>query len=216
MPRFSEYFRLGLSQHQLDFVDVNTERDTPVYVDPFAMEIRNDIWAAQASECIRNFFREVLDAIRDGDDERARGLMSHLNEPGETYLGVSKTEPQGRGVGRIQSASLIRAIANSKAYKSGLLTDLSEMALYVDGVDRDKISDLTTNIIRRLLVEYTQQQCVLHHVQTALYRDSPPMWDVTMRNWVAARVELPFIDKQPVMLVPKYIKRRIGPVAWAI
>jgi hypothetical protein len=30
MPRFSDYFHLGLSQHELDFVDVSNERDTPV------------------------------------------------------------------------------------------------------------------------------------------------------------------------------------------
>lgn len=69
MPRFSKFFRLGMSQHQLDFVDVNNEHDTPVYVDPYAIEVRNDIWAARASEQIRVFFLEVLAALRDGDDE---------------------------------------------------------------------------------------------------------------------------------------------------
>jgi hypothetical protein len=208
MPRFSKFFQLGLSQHELDFVDIDTDHDTPVYVDPFAIEIKNDIWAAQASEHIRVFFREVLDAIRDGDEERAKGLMSHLTEPRETYLGVSRGDPQGRGVGRIQAGQLIQAIANSNAYKSGVLTDLSEMALYVDGVDRDKISDLTTNIIRSLLVDYTQQQCALHQVPVAVYRDSPPIWDATRRNWVAMQAQLPFIGERPVLLVPKYIVRR--------
>jgi hypothetical protein len=102
---------------------------------------------------------------------------------------------------------LIRAIANSKAYKSGLLTDLSEIALYVEGVDRDKISDLTTNIIRRLLVEYTRQQCVIHGIGTQSY-SGPPMWDVTKRNWISEHVQLPFIGSSPVLLVPKYIVRR--------
>src|SRR5438045_9429448 len=99
MPRFSEYFSLGLTQHQLDFVDVNNEHDTPVYVDPYAIEVRDDIWAARASEHIRVFFKEVLDAIRAEDFDRAIGLMSHLTEPKETYLGVSKKDPKGRGVG---------------------------------------------------------------------------------------------------------------------
>ena len=119
MPRFSKYFRLGLSQHQLDFVDIDTDHDTPVYVDPFAIEIRNDILAAEASQQIRVFFKKVLDAIRDCDSERGRGLMPHLTEPREMYLGVSRGDPQGRGVGRKQAAQLIRAITNSRAYKSG-------------------------------------------------------------------------------------------------
>jgi hypothetical protein len=207
MPRFSEYFKLGLTQHQIDFVDVSNTQDTPVYVDPYAIEVRNDVWAAQASQNIRVFFKEVLDAIRDGDTERARNLMSHLSEPQETYLGVSSGRPQGRGVGRKQSMQLILAIADSKAFRSGLLSDLSEMALYVEGIDRDKISDLTTNIIRNLLVDYTQQQCDLYGIETLPY-NGPAFWDISRKNWVAQGVQLPFINGDPVILVPKYIVRR--------
>jgi hypothetical protein len=207
MPRFSEHFNLGLSQHELDFVDVSNTYDTPVYVDPYAIEIQDDIWAASASENIRTFFTEVLAAIRDNDRLRAIGLMSHLTEPKETYLGVSRGNPQGRGVGPGQARQLIAAIAESKAYKSGLLSDLSEMALYVEGVDRDKISDLTTNIIRDLLVEYTQQQCELYGVETERYV-GPASWDRLRKNWVARAVQLPYIGADPVLLVPKYIVRR--------
>src|SRR5947209_17035855 len=99
---------------------------------------------------------------------------------------------------------LIRAILSSKAYKSGLLSDLSEMSLYVDGIDRDKISDLTTNIIRSLLVEYTQEQCDLYGIETQRYA-GPPLWEETRREWVAQEVQLPFIRSDPVLLVPKYI-----------
>jgi len=207
MPRFSEFFQLELSQHQLDFVDVSNEYDTPVYVDPYAIEIQDDIWAADASEHIRVFFKEVLDAIQLGDDARAVNLMSHLTEPKETFLGVSVGDPHGRGVGPQQSRQLIQAIANSKAYKSGLLSDLSEMALYVDGVNRDKISDLTTNIIRGLLVDYTQQQCEIYGIETQRYL-GPSVWDCTRCNWVARAVQLPFIGTDPILLVPKYIVRR--------
>ena len=207
MPRFSEYFKLGLSQPELDFVDVSNEFDTPVYVDPYAIEIQDDTWAAHASDYIRVFFREVLDALRAGDAERARNLMSHLHEPEETFLGVSQFDPKGRGVGQGQAKQLIAAILGSKAYATGLLTDLSEMALYVEGIDRDKISDLTTNIIRELLVDYTGQQCDLHGIELQRY-SGPPMWDPKLKNWRAKHVMLPFIEDQPVLLVPKYIVRR--------
>jgi hypothetical protein len=207
MPRFSEYFSLDLSQHQLDFVDVSNEYDTPVYVDPYAIEIRDDIWSARASEQIRSFFKEVLAALRDQNTARAIGLMSHLREPKETFLGVSRGDPQGRGVGKGQAQQLIAAIRQSKAFASGLLSDLSEMALYVEGIDKDKISDLTTNIIRGLLVEYTQQQCEMHAVDTSRYI-GPPMWDIGRSNWVSREVMLPRIQDQPLLLVPKYIVRR--------
>lgn len=207
MPRFSKFFSLGLSQYQLDFVDVSNEYDTPVYVDPYAIEIHDDTWSEQASEHIRSFFKTVLDALRSNDFPHAAGLMSHLSEPQETFLGVSKDKPLGRGVGQTQARQLISAIRQSKAYKTGLLTDLSEMALYVEGIDRDKISDLTTNIIRGLLVIYTQEQCELLEVPVHNY-SGPPIWDTNRCDWVARTVKLPFIEDSPTLLVPKYIVRR--------
>lgn len=207
MPRFSEYFGLDRSQAELDFVDVSNEFDTPVYVDPYAIEIQDDIWAARASEYIRVFFKEVLGALKDGDPERAKGLMSHLHEPEETFLGVSQFDPRGRGVGKGQAGQLIAAILASKAYATELLTDLSEMALYVDGIDRDKISDLTTNIIRDLLVDYTGQQCDLYDIEMKRY-SGPPIWDPELKNWRSKHVLLPYIEDKPVLLVPKYVVRR--------
>ena len=207
MPRFSEYFKLGVSQHELDFVDISNEEDTSVYVDPYAIEIKNDNWSQAASESIRVFFKEVLDSLRDGDLARAEGLMSHLTEPKETFLGVSRGEPKGRGVGRGQARQLITAMRGSKAFQSGLLSDLSEMALYVEGIDRDKISDLTTNIIRDLLVEYTQEQCELYGIDTDDY-NGPAFWNCQAQNWESRLVQLPYIQGAPVMLVPKYIVRK--------
>ncbi len=207
MPKFSEFFKLNASQAQLDFVDVDTDQDLPVYVDPYAIEIRNDVWSGAASQDIRVFFKEVLDAIRNGDMRRARNLMSHLHEPMETFLGVSSGPPKGKGVGSAQSSKLIHAIRNSKAYQTGILSDLSEMALYVDGVDRDKISDLTTNVIRRRLIEYTAQQCGLYGIKLHDY-NGPPIWRSDRKSWISEMVKLPRVSDAPVMLVPKFSVRR--------
>lgn len=206
MTRFSEYFQLKKSQRELDFVDVDPERDVPLYVDPFAIESRDDEWSEECGIYVRSFFEEVLLALRKGDDFRATNLMSHLHEPEETYLGVSKGRPAGRGVGSGQAAQLITALKNSAAFRTGLLSDLSEMSLYVEGIDRDKISDLTTNIIRDKLIQYTKSQCNLHNIQTKLYK-SQSLWIPTTRNWHSRQVELPFIDDDPVLLIPKYAVR---------
>ena len=89
MPKFSKHYRINAPQSQLDFVDVSTDYDTQVYVDPYAIEIRDDVWSGQCSEYIRTFFLEVLAALRSSDNLRAQNLMSHLHEPEETFLGVS-------------------------------------------------------------------------------------------------------------------------------
>lgn len=49
MPTFCE--RFGLPHSQAD-VDVDLETDTPLYVCPYAIEIRTDEWSAQCGDLI--------------------------------------------------------------------------------------------------------------------------------------------------------------------
>lgn len=207
MPKFSKYFRLNAGQSELDFVDVNTDLDTPVFVDPFAIEIRSDPWSNRCAESIRIFFDEVLSALRSKDNNRARYLVGQLSEPQETYLGLSSGKPQGRGVGRFQADLLLKSIRNSEAFKTGDLQDLSELALYVEGVGRDKISDLTTNLIRGELASYTREHCRLLKIPLQNY-SGPAIWDSERREWISREIELPLVNGEPVLLIPKAIVRR--------
>jgi hypothetical protein len=45
MARFSSIFRLSNSQAELDFVDIDTAHDIPLYLDPYAIQIREDAWS---------------------------------------------------------------------------------------------------------------------------------------------------------------------------
>jgi hypothetical protein len=47
--RVSQYFKLGLPQAALDFVDVDVRRDTPLFVDPAALLIISSEWAAESA-----------------------------------------------------------------------------------------------------------------------------------------------------------------------
>jgi hypothetical protein len=86
--RVSQYFKLGLPQAALDFVDVEVRRDTPLFVDPAALLIISSEWAAESRHLIQNFFHHVIDRIRKGDDAGARALLSAMREPNETHLGL--------------------------------------------------------------------------------------------------------------------------------
>ena len=97
MPLVSNYFRINKSQAQLDFVDVDTERDLHLFIDPYVFSKSNDAWSVICHEAIMSFFQSVLDAVRRGDDVTGRALLDHLGEPNETCLGLSTGAPAGRG-----------------------------------------------------------------------------------------------------------------------
>ena len=102
---------------------------------------------------------------------------------------------------------LANALVRSKAFKTGLLTDISEAELFIHGVGRDTISDLTTNIIRGLLAEYTFEQCQLHGIATRSVQIIGPAWNVNTGDWESTAYQLPVHNRRPVLLVPKFSVR---------
>ncbi len=164
MPTFSTAFGLTKTQPELDFVDVSLHRDNLLFIDPFAIAQERDRWSQDAATTIGVFFRQVIEDIRAGRDERAHQLLTNLREPNETRLGFSHGRPQGAGIGRGQAEQLFDALQESGAVQTGFITSLEESELMIDGISHDKISDLTTNVIRGHLVAYTQEQCTLHGI----------------------------------------------------
>lgn len=120
MPKFAAHFGINKRQAQLDFVNVNTERDMPLFVDPYVFVQRTDVWSIECNEAISSFFDAVLEAIRTKDDSKALRLLNHLKEPNETCLGLSQGIPSGRGVSGMQASKLLENLKRSKAAKTGL------------------------------------------------------------------------------------------------
>lgn len=209
--KFSQYFKLGLVQAELDFVDVELSEDTPLYICPYAIEIRDDEWSQKCGDHIRSFFSEVLQSLMGGNEARAVHLFNNLHEPNETRLGQSVGKPMGRGVGSERAERLMGAIKNSRAFSTGVLSDISETELFINGIGRDTISDLTTNVIRMPLAQYTFDQCELHDIQVRATRSLGPIWNPISANWEARELQLPYANGRPVLLVPKFsIRRRLS------
>jgi len=206
VPLFSGVFQLRKSQAELDFVDVPLHTDIPLFVDPFAISRRPERWSQEAHATISAFFQRAVDLIRRGDMPAAEEHFGYLREPNETRFGFSRGRPQGAGIGAGQSRDLLQALARSTAVRTGFITSLQECELMVPGIAHDKISDMTTNVIRRHLVDYTQAQALLHGIGL---RQVPmgPFYDPATGLWETAYVDLPVWRARPVILVPKAVAR---------
>ena len=168
--RVSEYYGLQRTQPTLDFVDVDIEGDANVFIDPRALRLLPSEWGNECVFLIQSFFKTVLKAIQDGDQERGRSLLRALREPNETHLGLSRGRARGRAIGYYSSGTIWDALSQSEAAKSGLLEELEDTILMIEGISSDIISDIATNIIRRPLIRYTQE--------TAKYYSIPLVPDV--------------------------------------
>jgi hypothetical protein len=205
--KFSKTFRLNLSQPELDFVDVDLDGDMRLFIDPYALVGRPDELSRRCTSDIQDYFQVVLDCLKRGDRIRLQALMANLREPNETRLGLSRGLPRGSGVGTALSDRILAALSRSKAIETGLIRDLSDTELLIEGIGADKISDLATNIIRRHLIHYTQAQCGVHGIPMIGTIASGPLWNSSRQTWEQGHVRLPIVDGKKVVLVPKSFVR---------
>ena len=203
MAKISEYFRLNQHQAQLDFVDVDTERDKALYIDPVPLGRGVDSWSQDCSAALTSYFQAIVDAIREGRGAEGLRLLDGLHEPNETSLGLSQGRPSGRGIGDIQARQLYERIRQSRAAQTGILSELSDLELFVPRIGEDKISDITTNIIRRQLIQFTQAQCELHAMPMEADVPTGFLWNQGTAQWDNQFTRLPVIDGRKILLVPK-------------
>ena len=154
-----------------------------------------------------SFFTEVLDAIRDNNQSKVRALMRYLGEPNETHLGFSRGRSRGRGLRGIKTNDIADAISESRAAQTGMLRDLEDTAFLVPGVNKDLLSDMTTQIIRGPLIAYTQQCCAQYDIpMESQYGGS--VWNPDSLAWEDRYdVPLPRTEDGALLLIPKSIVR---------
>jgi hypothetical protein len=203
--KISELFGLNKTQAELDFVDIDPTMDTPLFLDPHFLGKRVDKWSIDATLTLKSFFQEIIDLIRDGKTSLAQSLFNHLHEPNSTCLGLSVGKPRGNGVGDGDTAKIFFSLLKSRAIQTGLVQDLQDNILFVDNFGKDKLSDMTTNIITKHLLDYTVSQCTLHNIPLVSNLSSGYYWSRQHSEWEIAPIQRLIATDKAIMLIPKGI-----------
>jgi hypothetical protein len=205
--RVSKYFSLGRDQTTLDFVDVPIGNDTAVFLDPSRIKSMQTTWASECASLLQHFFEKLLEHIRTNDRTGGLYMLEGLHERNEFHLGLSRGRSKGSGIGREFAEKFWSALSNSKAGKTGLLKDIEDACLFIDGVGPDRISDAACNILRGPLIRYTQDMCRYYGIPLESGVDSGPVWNSMNGRWEESLVELPVTPFGMLLLVPKIAVR---------
>ncbi|MFG6502504.1 hypothetical protein [Microbacterium sp. P05] len=181
--------------------------DTKVFVDPHAFTTMESDWARECVSLLQDFYGEVLAAVRASDRQRGMYLLGRLGESNEAHLGLSSAQARGSGVATGLATDIYDALGLSTAVISGILSEVQETVLFVEGIGHDRVSDMTINIIRRQLIRFTQDVCNFYGIPMVQQLDSGWMWDRHTQTWVTEHVELPMPNGK-LLLVPLAVARK--------
>lgn len=203
--KISKIFGLNKTQYELDFVDIDPDVDTPLFLDPYYISKCEFPLAIAAQATIRSYFEYLLALLRGRKTQQAEELFSHLGESNDICLGMSHGKPRGHGMGPEDTEKIFKQLLQSRAIRSGVMEDIEDFRIFVPNVDKDKVSDMTANIIKQHLIEYTQEQCLLHDIPLTENVPSGMYWDSKQRTWENQYTARLIVNDKPILLVPKRI-----------
>lgn len=213
---FSDIFNINHSAvEKYGALDVSLVCDNPAFVDPFL------IFANPKYKKLHDFIIEYLKFLRDlslrnQGQELDPGSFSHyykFPEVKQAWLGYSVSGNAGLGLGKDFAKSLYKNLHKifSRFGEENITeaSHLEKLCLVEEGVGVDKISDFTLNLIKKFLLEYTQE-FAKKNLEGKFLSEFPVRkveFDLKQGIWLDARFILPTLEvrgkKQFVLLVPK-------------
>jgi len=210
---FTDFFRVSPEVlEDYGAFNVSLINDLPLFIDPFLLfDSDKAEYQALHEEIIRyvKFLRDVSTG-----DLINKGLLDswfRFPEVSQNWLGFSRSGNRGSGLGNKFAENLHRNLHRMfKDFGNETITrgsHLEKLCLMADGVGRDHLSDFTTNLIKRYLLEYTQTfaRDNIHSSMRRVFAIEKVRFDYASRRWAGAHFELPAFGPDFVLLTPKDI-----------
>ncbi|MFK4117895.1 hypothetical protein [Streptomyces longwoodensis] len=213
---FSDCFQIEYKA-DFDWFDPILENDTLLFVDPFLVFADTDTEWQQAYGEIMDYFQSAFRLLassklnpRHQYFKRTLSLME-FPEPREFRLGFASTSAEGSGSGPGLAKKVVEAM--SEAIRRGIedIEHFEELGILVSGINKDRISDITCNLLKPRLIRYTQVICHTFDVPMEVRKIRHSQYDEIRSRWMDAEHLVP-IDPEtakPILLVPKRFLREL-------
>lgn len=202
-PRFTDFHGVHIAQHELDFAIPFLNEDIPLYVDPFLLWKSPSFQDKSLHQMLLAGFNNFGVLAKQGQQEEAVEQLMAASECEEVGLGTSQNR-QGKRIGRKQALEILTLFRDIPYFQEHGFRHLEEIQLFVEGIGKDRISDIACNLMKSFLIDYTSQECrqlgiPLHTVEVA------NVYEPGKKKFLTETTELPIQPetKKPLLLVPK-------------
>jgi hypothetical protein len=196
-----------LKQDQVDFVLPRLDRDVALGIDPFLLFKSRYSHFRELHSTLLAVFNEGVKrfALRGEADAR---LIIDFPEVSEIGLGYGKDTKRGSGLGNLLNQLLIDTLTASADLLDRGVKHIEEMQLLSVGIGADRISDISGNILKQFLIDYTQQQSQIWKIPLSPNVPIHHILDLDDYHWFDGYFDLPTNQVgEPIVLVPRWIVR---------
>ena len=209
---FSDFFDVDKEKlEEYGAFNISLINDLPLFIDPFLLfnsenarykELHNEI--IDYVVFLKSISKNQLDA----------GLIKSLftfHEVKQNWLGYSKNGNKGRGLGpkfakalNINLSTIFKDFGEEEIAES---SHFEKLSLIDTGIGRDSVSDFTTNLIKKFLIEYTESFAVKNISPSKLKRHAVNKikFNKFTKTWSSGSYMLPTYNNDFVLLTPKNI-----------
>ena len=185
-PRLTDHYGVYKVQAELDFAIPFLSEDIPLYVDPFLLWRSPSFQDKALHGAVLNAFNHLGYLARMGNQDAAVDQLIIASECDEVGLGHSGTR-RGARIGRRTAEGIMELFKAIPQYEKNGFTHFEEIQFYVEGVSRDRVSDIACSFLKSFLVDYTIDQCETIGVPLKLV-ELPHMYDLATRTFVSQEV----------------------------
>ena len=207
--RFSEY--VGYKYNKEDeWFDPQVEWDTALFIDPVLLKNIEIPEFKNSYEKIVNYFSNVLERLENASiPMKLKENMVDFVEVKEANLGYSYDSNDGSGLTGKTALELMNNL--TKFIKMGLfgINEFEAIAIFNNKVDKDRISDVTLNILKSNFIKYSINIARKNKFPIKKFRQRTE-FDFDTMSWNFENIDMAYIINErgkeiPVLLIPKSI-----------
>ncbi|MCW8934505.1 MAG: hypothetical protein OQK98_07250 [Gammaproteobacteria bacterium] len=157
-PRFTEFNDVHVPQHELDFAIPFLNEDIPLYIDPFLIWKSPSLSDKGLHQMIIAAFNNLGALTKSGHIDKAVEQLVLASECDEVGLGNSATR-KGKRIGKKSAIEVLSLFERISYYKDHGFRHIEEIQLFVDGIGKDRVSDIACNFMKSYLIDFTHQEC---------------------------------------------------------
>jgi len=202
-PRLTEFHGIDVAQANVDFAIPFLEEDLPLYVDPFLLWKSPSLQDQSLHGAMIAAFNRLGMLPRRGRADEAVQIVQQMSECEEVGLGGAATK-KGKRIGSAVAQEILSLFQTVPLYSAGF-THFEEIQLFVDGISKDRVSDIACNLLKSFLIDYTIEQCDKLRIPRSKTKLAN-VYDHQLHKLLPIDdIELPIdpVGGSPILLVPK-------------